>query len=420
MSSIEQFEGVTGITAPPQEGVSNPNPSIPEGDPNTSAPDANLPPGFLPPSLAEGSLAEWALTKLREGRSLSWIEANMESHPEFKRRFPAIERIREQGLSPPSLEQYVAYERQVAQVAAQIDSPLDTSRETVADLLANHVSLQQVQRFPSLRSELRTMGLEENLTQWAWGQLSSGRSIDQVQFDMQDTTSFRERFPAIHQMRQQGLNPPSPERYMQVESNVRQIVNRFDLPADEFANRDRITQLLVNRKSPNELNDDLESLSSQILAQSDEIRQFYSTNFGDGDFSDGAILASAFDGTRPPHEFERKIRASRVGGAADEFGFDRGPERAQELTERGVGLEQARELFSNARTQVPQFSTLASRHNDPDDEFDLRDFEQAMVFGDPDQQRRMERLLGQEQAQFSPGASFRADQQGALVGLRQR
>ncbi len=342
----------------------------------------------------------------------------MRDRPEFKSRFPAIERIEQQGLVPPTPEEYVRFEQQIAQVAEQVDLPSGaTSRSNIADLLSNQVSPQQLSTFPQLRLRFREMGLEDDLGDWAWNQLTQGRSADQIQAEMENTQAFRNRFPAIPEMRSQGLNPPSPEEYMAYEDQVRTLVNRYQLPG-EFSSRDRISGLLTQGVRASRLDQRLQSLSQEILPRSDEIKQYYADNFGVTGLSDGAILASAMSPGEPPHEFEQRIRASQIGGTAAEHGFQRSEDRARELAERGVGLEQARELFSQAQDQVPDFQTLVRRHNDPGDEFSLRDFENAMVFGDPDARSRMERLLSQEQAMFTGGASFQRTQEGDVVGLR--
>jgi hypothetical protein len=63
---------------------------------------------------------------------------------------------------------------------------------------------------------------------------------------------------------------------------------------------------------------------------------------------------------------------------------------------------------------------LVTRHNDPDDDFDLNELTDAMIFTDPDQIERVERLFATEQSSFSPVAGFTTSGTGALTGLRPR
>jgi hypothetical protein len=62
---------------------------------------------------------------------------------------------------------------------------------------------------------------------------------------------------------------------------------------------------------------------------------------------------------------------------------------------------------------------LANRHADPDDEFHLEQFDNADLFQDPQQRRRMGRLLAQERASFTGGAQldFAKSQTGGVTGL---
>ena len=258
-----------------------------------------------------------------------------------------------------------------------------------------------------------------SLTDWAWGLVQGGASMNRVLVELPNRQEFQDRFPAIHQMREAGLNPPSASEIVQFERDVRTVTQRYNLP-EEFSDTRHITTMLMNQVSPRDLEQNLDTLSTSILSQADEIRQVYAEQHGVSGISDGAILASAMTPGTPPHEFEQRIRSSQIAGTARRFGFQRDIGRADELSTFGVGLEQAQEFYRSAQQQVPQLERMRRRAFDPSDEFNIEQLERAVIEGDTDQNRRIRRLFSRERATFSPGTTFTRDQQtGALSGLRE-
>lgn len=259
----------------------------------------------------------------------------------------------------------------------------------------------------------------DSLTDWAWNQIQDGASPQQIQVELPHRDEFRERFPVIHQMREAGETPPSAQQVLTFEQNTREVVSSFGLP-DEFHDRDHITRMIMGGLSPQQLQQRLNTVSQDILARGDEIKEVFAKRHGISGLSDASLLASAITPGVPPHEFEHKIRAAQVGGTASKFGFDRGSKRVDELVEAGIGADQAQELFRDAQQQIPMIERLRQRHRDPNDPFNIRAFEDLAVFGDDDQRRRVQRLFAQEQSQFSQQQLFGRDQEGNVTGLRQQ
>jgi hypothetical protein len=107
----------------------------------------------------------------------------------------------------------------------------------------------------------------------------------------------------------------------------------------------------------------------------------------------------------------RTIAISQIGAAASEHGFGIGLLAAEALVNRDVDIFTARRFFGEAEAMVPVLGTLAARHNDPDDDFDLGEFTQAEIMNDPEQRRRIRRLLAQERSSFVQGSG----QAGAIL-----
>jgi hypothetical protein len=68
-------------------------------------------------------------------------------------------------------------------------------------------------------------------------------------------------------------------------------------------------------------------------------------------------------------------------------------------------------------------NVLAKRHADPDDTFDLNEFVASEIYDDPEQRRRIRRLVSQERSLFANiGAQtqFSRTRVGGITGLTER
>jgi hypothetical protein len=164
----------------------------------------------------------------------------------------------------------------------------------------------------------------------------------------------------------------------------------------------------------------VESMYERVIEAAPAIREFYADNFS-RNMTDAAIVASFLDPDIGNAILDQRIAISEIGGEAASRGFDVDMRFASSLEKAGVSRTQAQDLFGQAALDVPVLNVLARRHADPDDDFDINEFTQGMVFDDPEQRRRMRRLVAQERSTFTGGAAGRMFEQdretGGLTGL---
>jgi len=180
---------------------------------------------------------------------------------------------------------------------------------------------------------------------------------------------------------------------------------------------DQITAAMIGGRSPAEFEAAASEVYDRVISASDAIKQVYSDNFGI-DMTTEAIIASVLSPALGDKIISTEISMAEIGGAAVESGFSLTQQRQEEIAERGITLDQARDIYSQAQSSVPILDILAARHDDPDDDFDLFEFEQSEIFNDPFQNRRIRRLIGQERSSFGAGPSARSTR-GGLTGLTQ-
>ncbi len=219
-----------------------------------------------------------------------------------------------------------------------------------------------------------------------------------------------------------GASPE--EQYYTTLESYRQQVRATGLNHELF--EARYHEMIGGRVTADEFTQRVVALRQRVMEGGDFIKNFYAENYA-FDMSDHGILASLMD---PDIEYDilnRNISMAEIGGFAGVRGFDIttdfAAQVASQMSQSGqVNTLQAQQFFANAATMIPALTILAQRHDDPDDEFDLNEFAGAEIFDDPEQRRRIRRLVAQESSTFTGGAQLdltRA-QTGGITGLAQR
>lgn len=202
-------------------------------------------------------------------------------------------------------------------------------------------------------------------------------------------------------------------QYAAVRESYRDVMRSMNLSPDLF--EDQFTALMEGEVSPAEFEARASEVYDRVISASDAIKREFAAANG-FDITTEGILASALDPEVGDKILYQEISLAEVGGAGAEHGFTISREERDRLVDRGLTLEQARQLYGEASSLLPVLDVLAKRHDDPDDDFDLEEFTNAEVFSDPFQNRRMRRLIGQERSQFGTSPSVRS-QRGAATGL---
>lgn len=204
--------------------------------------------------------------------------------------------------------------------------------------------------------------------------------------------------------------------YMSTIRAYRTLLSDFGLNPDLF--QKRFVSLIEGEVSPLELRERLGAAYEGIVANIPQVREFYA-RYG-YDLSDAAIFASVIDPEIGDAILARRIAVAQVGGEGLARGFDVDLSFAERLADAGLSQQEARGFFARAEAELPTLETLARRHYDPDDTFDLGEFAELAVFGDSEQARRVRRLLDAEIALFSERLGSIAADDFRLTGLRAR
>jgi hypothetical protein len=230
--------------------------------------------------------------------------------------------------------------------------------------------------------------------------------------------AYDEIFPGNR--REDGTLRYTEDQYFGIIESYEDSLLAINLNPDLF--RNRFSGLLAGLVSPVEFAGRVENVYEQVIESAPQVAAYYANTYG-LDMTPEAIIASVLDPDIGDSIVNRRIAISQVGGAASARDFTIGKDLAERLVNYGVDtLGEAQTYFAEAASVQPVLDVLARRHADPDDDFDLEEFSSAAIFGDPEQRRRMRRLMAQERAEFGPDTalSIRQNRSGSLTGLEQQ
>lgn len=249
-----------------------------------------------------------------------------------------------------------------------------------------------------------------------------GRYIDtgDEQLALQETRNNRELYDRFYpgNRREDGSLRFSESDYARQIDGYRRTLSYYNIPPDTVT--DWFPRLIEGNITADQFQQRVDQVYATVFQAGEGVRAAYARMYGVTDLSDGAILANAIDNSVSPVEMNLRISRAQIGGAAEDAGFTINLAEATRLQQAGFGMEAAQSFYRQARTLLPRLTDLVARHNDPDSDFSLDEFTDAIVFSTPEQTRRLTRLTLTESSQYAGGRVGAIDQRGGVSGLRQQ
>jgi hypothetical protein len=209
--------------------------------------------------------------------------------------------------------------------------------------------------------------------------------------------------------------------YFALEDSYIGTLAEYGIPRATSLNilQDRFVSLLENEVSANEFQQRVAAVYRGVQQNIPEVQSFYANNFGI-DLDEQSIFLGALDPSVGEDIVAGKITTAQIGGEATRAGFTISLDEARRIQQFGLSQAEARRLFTQAQTQIPQIQELQEREGRTTDEvFDLDDFTEAVVFQGPEELEEIRRLQRSEESRFSPtGGPARSG--GRVTGLTQQ
>lgn len=267
---------------------------------------------------------------------------------------------------------------------------------------------------------------DELLTILATEYVGSGNDIIEATTKMRQSAAYKKTFAG-------NLNPDgvtvkySESEYLNIVDAYKRKIESLGVNADLVMTSERQQKLIENVVSPDEFGTRLSALYNQVVTAIPQVKEFYKTNF-DRDLTDVEILASAIDpkvgqdiisgaiGARDV--LAQRIIRAEIGGQAAAAGYSISQSQAEALRQMGISGEQAQQAFQ----QAGRLAGIAARQGR---QLGATKAEAAIeivegLSGQVAEQRRLEKLVAQQQSQSSVQLGAARTQTGAVTGLTEQ
>jgi hypothetical protein len=219
-----------------------------------------------------------------------------------------------------------------------------------------------------------------------------------IEIALRETPQYKQRFPAMEALRAQGRAITEGE-YIEYERTAAALERQYGLPKDMLTGN--VTNLLTNAVSATELNDRVVLAASAAIQAPQDFRQtmsdFYNIDLG-------GLTAYFLDPQVATPLLEKQYATSLIGVEARRQGIGIDVYGAQNLQERGISQEEARQGFAQVRRQ----EGLTAGRGDVVSQQQLI----SGTFGDEQNRRAIERTQAARVGRFQQGGGALTTQGG--------
>jgi len=198
--------------------------------------------------------------------------------------------------------------------------------------------------------------------------------------------------------------------YFSTVDSFNRTLAQINLNPEVF--RSMFVRAIEGEVSAREFQDRVTNAYTNILVNLPQVRSFYANEYNT-DLTDESIIASVLSPEIGEQVLNRRILSSQIGGSAALRGFDLGLNEAGRLAAAGLNQGTSAQFFATAARALPALRGFAQRFNEGT--FDLAEFTEGNVFGDPKVNAKIERLFALEAGSFN---SQRGVTTGQRVGQR--
>lgn len=267
---------------------------------------------------------------------------------------------------------------------------------------------------------------DELLTILATAYVDSGNDIIEATTKMRQSEAYKKTFAG-------NLNPDgvtvkySESEYLNIVDAYKRKIESLGVNADLVMTSERQQKLIENVVSPDEFGTRLSALYNQVVTAIPQVKEFYKTNFN-RELTDVEILASAIDpkvgqdiisgaiGARDV--LAQRIIRAEIGGQAAAAGYSISQSQAEALRQMGISGEQAQQAFQ----QAGRLAGIAARQGRQLGSTKAEAAIQVVegLSGQEAEQRRLEKLVAQQQTQSTAQLGAARTQAGAVTGLTEQ
>lgn len=253
--------------------------------------------------------------------------------------------------------------------------------------------------------------LAPKIAQW----IRDGMSEAAIVAQLRETPEYKQRFPGMKALRDQGYNAISEAEYLQLEDSYHQALQSAGLPKGFYDNPQDFVKFISNGVDPAELKqraDTAVGLANQVDPTQ---RQMLANLYG---IDQGQLAAYFLDPKKAMPLLEKQVETMKVATAAKQVGINTDFTDAshfEKLVDNGVSADQARAGYAQIGQELDPLHRLGEIWGT---DYNLSDAEAGTFFGNAEAERKRKRLVSQERAAFSGASGFdpRVSGRGSTAG----
>jgi hypothetical protein len=290
------------------------------------------------------------------------------------------------------------YENGVKKVTTAAVTATNTLTSTQQDVMS--IVLDRLNRYNlgSLAPLIKKLAIE-------------GASEATIMLRLQDEPLYQERFKANQQRIKKGISVLTPSEYLNLEDSYRQILRAYGL--NQFDNDAYVGQFISNDVSPTELSNRVVTAVQRVRNADPAVSNMLKNYYGIGQ---NDLVAYVLDPNQQFQKIERQVAASEIGVAAGRQGINIGVPVAEQLAAQGITRAEAQRGYATIADVLPTAEKLSGIYGTTLDKYGLEEGEQEVFNTLASAQRKRQRLIGREAAEFSGQSGISRSALGTSTG----
>lgn len=258
---------------------------------------------------------------------------------------------------------------------------------------SSSLSGPQQNAYEAVYATLQTYGLQD-LASVLYNYTVQGFDPGTVNYLVQQTPEWQQRFAGNVMLEKKGLAPLSPADYLATENAYQQALTAAGIPHGMFGKSD-FADWIGKSVAPTEIQQRTQ-LAAQWVNDNDPyflqaLQQFHGVDRGH-------MIAFALDQTRAMPYLNLVSQQTQIGAAALRHGLSANADFASQLANMGITQNQAEQGYQQIAQQLPRIEDLAKLSNQS---FNQQTAERATFFGDQAAAHQQLNIIHEEQARFA-------------------
>jgi hypothetical protein len=264
--------------------------------------------------------------------------------------------------------------------------------------------------FDVLRAEMDALGLGA-LVEPLRGLIQKDVGAAEFAIQLRQSEAYKARFAANEGRLKKGLRVLTPGEYLRVEDAYRQTLRTYGLK--QFDNDQYVRQFIENDISAAELSDRVSTAVQRVQNADPAISRTLRDYYGIGQTD---LVAYVLDPNQQLQKIQRQVAAAEIGTAARIQGLEAGVTVSEQLAAQGISQAQAQKGYATIADILPTSEKLSQIYGTTLEGYGQVEAEQEVFNTLASAQRKRQRLIGREVAEFSGQAGVGRGSLGTATG----